>query len=254
MPWISIMVPPERTVARAGPRRAIPLLILISVAGALLVAGHAAAQVVHPAVSSSALTERDFSRMLPTMTAQAAANTNDGNPHANPLPASALTTQDFERMLPRTDMRSDADANAHPHAHAFLDNGPATPFDAAPIAKNPLAPDAIAIGAKSCVACHALENVQASHSLHVQAFRAGAAGTGAAAACESCHGPGSAHAKDPTKPGLIVAFTRDAKTPIDTQAGVCLACHKGGARQDWIGSVHQRSEERRVGKGGRSRR
>jgi len=236
------MAPPERKARSMGLRLAIALLILFAVAGASLVARQAAAQAARPAVSSSALTERDFSRMLPTMTAQAAANTNDGNPHANPLPASALTTQDFERMLPRTDMRSDADANAHPRAHAFLDNGPGTPFDGAPIAKNPLAPDAIAIGAKSCVACHALENVQASHSLHVQAFRAGAAGTGAAAACESCHGPGSAHARDPTKPGLIIAFNRDAKTPIDTQAGVCLACHQGGARQDWIGSVHQQHE------------
>ena len=220
-----------------GPRPAIALLVVLAVAGALLVTRRAAAQVVHPAVSSSALTEQDFSRVLPTLTAQTAANANDGNSHADPLPASALTTQDFKRMLPRTDMRSDADANAHPHAHVFLDNGPAAPFDGAPIAKNPLAPDAVAIGAKSCIACHALENVQASHSLHVRAFRAGAA-----AACESCHGPGSAHVREPTKPGLIIAFTRDSKTPIDAQAGVCLACHAGGARQDWIGSVHQQHQ------------
>jgi hypothetical protein len=234
------MAPPERTARDVGLRSTIALLILLAAAGALLVARYADAQAARPAASSSALSEQDFSRMLPAMSAQAAANTSDGNPHA--LPASALTIQDFKRMLPRTDMRSDADANAHPRAHAFLDNGPATPFDEAPIAKNPLAPDAVAIGAKSCVACHALENVQASHSLHVQAFRAGASGTGAAAACESCHGPGSAHAKAPTRPGLIIAFTRDAKTPVDTQAGVCLACHKGGARQDWIGSVHQQHQ------------
>jgi len=134
---------------RSGDQRsAIALFILFAVAGTFFVVRRAAAQVAHPATASSALTEQDFSRMLPTMTAHAAVNTSDGNPHADPLPASALTTQDFQRMLPRTDMRSDADANAHPHAHAFLDNGPATPFDAAPIAKNPLAPDAIAIGAK----------------------------------------------------------------------------------------------------------
>jgi len=237
------MASSERPVHGMVLRSAIALPALFAIAGALLVARHVAAQVVHPSTASSALTERDFSRMLPAMTAQAVGNAaNDGNPHAGALPASALTTEDFKRMLPRTDMRSDADANAHPHAHAFLDSGTATPFDGASIARNPLASDAIAIGAKSCVACHALENVQASHSLHVQAFRAGAAGTGAAAACEACHGPGSAHAKDPTKPGLIIAFTRDAKTPIDTQTGVCLACHKGGARQDWIGSVHQQHQ------------
>jgi DmsE family decaheme c-type cytochrome len=218
------------------------LLMLLALAGALLAARDTAAQVVHPATTSSALTEQDFHRILPRLTAQAATKADRSNPHAHALPARALTTEDFKRMLPRTDMRSDADANAHPRAHAWLDSGPATPFDAAPIARNPLAADAVAIGAKSCVACHALENVQASHSLHVKAFRAGGAGTGATAACESCHGPGSAHARDPTRPGLIIAFTRDAKTPIDAQAGVCLACHKGGARQDWIGSVHQQHE------------
>ena len=139
-----------------GLRSAIALPVLFAIAGALLVARHAVAQVVHPAASSSALTERDFSRMLPTMTAQAAANTDDGNPHAGALPASALTTQDFNRMLPRTDMRSDADANAHPHAHAFLDSGTATPFDGASIAKNPLAPDAVAIGGAALYSSPAL--------------------------------------------------------------------------------------------------
>ncbi len=151
--------------------------------------------------------------------------------------SSALTEQDFQRMLPATDMHSDAAAQ-NPHAHAFVD-GPATPFDAASIPKNPLAPDALVVGAKTCVACHSLENVHASHSLHLAAFRAGAAGRGPEDACESCHGPGSAHAKSPTTAGLIIAFTHNSKSPIETQTGVCLGCHKGGARQDWIGSVHQ---------------
>ena len=152
--------------------------------------------------------------------------------------SSALTEQDFQRMLPATDMHSDAAAQ-NPHAHAFLATGPATSFDAASIPKNPLAPDAVAVGAKTCIACHSLENVQAAHSLHLKAFRAGASGSGPEGACESCHGPGSAHARDPTTAGSIIAFTRDSKTPIDAQTGVCLGCHKGGARQDWIGSVHQ---------------
>jgi DmsE family decaheme c-type cytochrome len=157
---------------------------------------------------------------------------------APPPPASSgtLTQQDMARMLPATDMG--ADAGRDPHAAMHFDHGPATSFDSAHIPSNPLAPGAVAIGAKSCVACHALENVHASHSLHLQAFRASTAGSGPDAACESCHGPGSEHAKNPTGAGLIIAFTRDAKTPIDTQTGTCLDCHAGGARQHWIGSVH----------------
>ena len=237
------MAPSSERALRSTGLRTAALLTLLVLAGAVLLARGAVAQAVRPAVSTSALTEQDFHRILPRPAAQTPEMDADRtDPHAGALPASALTTGDFKRMLPRTDMRSDADADTHPPAHAWLDSGPATPFDAAPIAKNPLASDAVAIGARSCVACHSLEDVQASHSLHVQAFRAGAAGPGAAAACESCHGPGSAHAKDPTKPGLIIAFTRDAKTPIDTQAGVCLACHRGGARQDWTGSAHQQHE------------
>jgi DmsE family decaheme c-type cytochrome len=154
-----------------------------------------------------------------------------------PTSSGTLTQQDMARMLPATDMG--ADAGRDPHAGMHFDHGPATSFDAAHIPSNPLAPEAVAIGAKSCVACHALEKVHASHTLHVQAFRAGAPGSGPDGACESCHGPGSEHAKDPTGAGLIIAFTRDAKTPIDVQTGTCLGCHAGGARQHWIGSVHQ---------------
>jgi DmsE family decaheme c-type cytochrome len=141
-------------------------------------------------------------------------------------------------MLPATDMGAGAARANNPHLPPASDS-PATPFDAASIPANPLAPNADAVGAKTCVACHAQENMQASHSLHVASFRAGAANSGPQAACESCHGPGSEHAKDPTAPGSIIAFTHDAKTPPQVQAGVCLSCHAGGARQHWIGSIHQ---------------
>jgi DmsE family decaheme c-type cytochrome len=153
-------------------------------------------------------------------------------------PSSGLSQNDISRMLPSTDMGANAAREANPHMRA-IDNSPATPFDAAPIPTNPLAPNADAIGARTCIACHSQENVQASHTLHVASFRAGAANSGPQAACETCHGPGSEHAKNPTAPGSIIAFTHDSKTTPATQAGVCLGCHAGGARQHWIGSVHE---------------
>jgi DmsE family decaheme c-type cytochrome len=166
------------------------------------------------------------------------AQAQTAHPSAHPAPlSSTLTEQDFARMLPATDMHSSSEATKNPHVHAFT--GTAVSFQAAQIPGNPLAPDAVAVGAKTCIACHALENVQASHSLHLAAFRAGAADSGPQAACETCHGPGSLHAKNPTTPGSIIAFTRDAKTTVATQTSVCLGCNTGGARKDWIGSVHQ---------------
>jgi DmsE family decaheme c-type cytochrome len=153
-------------------------------------------------------------------------------------PSSGLSQSDIAKMLPATDMGAGAARANDPHLPPLSDS-PATPFDAASIPANPLAPNADAIGAKTCVACHAQENVQASHTLHVASVRAGAANTGPQAACEACHGPGSEHARDPTAPGKIIGFTHDAKTSPQTQAGVCLGCHAGGARQHWIGSIHQ---------------
>ena len=170
--------------------------------------------------------------------AQQAAPAPSGSVPADHVFSHQLSQSDIARMLPATDMGANSTRPHNPHSAAMGDST-ATPFDAASIPANPLAPNADAVGAKTCVACHAQENVQASHSLHVASFRAGAANSGPQAACESCHGPGSEHAKDPTAPGKIIAFTHDAKTSPQVQAGVCLSCHAGGARQHWIGSIHQ---------------
>jgi len=160
------------------------------------------------------------------------------SPAADSVP-SGLSQSDIARMLPATDMGAGALPPGHPAMSPAGGSGSATPFDAASIPANPQAPDADPVGARTCVACHAQENIQASHSLHVASFRAGAANSGPQAACESCHGPGSEHAKDPTKAGAIIGFTHDAATPPQVQAGVCLSCHAGGARQHWVGSIHQ---------------
>ncbi len=145
----------------------------------------------------------------------------------------------YHYMLPDTDMgagtsRGRSKTQASPAAAAA-----ATPFERAAVAVNPQAPEAVPIGSATCIACHSQENLQFSHTLHARAFRAGAMGSSADRTCESCHGPGSLHAGSPTRPGAIIAFTHNSAIPVATQAATCLGCHAGGARQHWLGSVHE---------------
>ena len=119
---------------------------------------------------------------------------------------------------------------------------PAPGFSQAVVAENPQAPGATAVGEKVCVACHRLENEHFSGTLHAKGLRAAAAARPQAPVCEACHGPGSEHARRPTDKGLIIAFTHDSGTPIAVQTGTCLTCHKGGPRDHWLGSVHQRND------------
>ena len=161
------------------------------------------------------------------------AQSGQAEPRGLPEPLSA---SDIARSLPPTDMGAGSDEHRRP----AWDDAAALPFSAASMARNPLAAHATAIGAKSCGSCHALEDVHASHSMHVSAFVAGAHGVAPEGACEACHGPGSEHAKRPDIRGPIIAYTHGSATPVEVQVRTCLGCHAGGARQHWIGSVHER--------------
>ncbi len=109
-------------------------------------------------------------------------------------------------------------------------------------ANNPQVPDATMIGEASCSSCHSLETEHFTHTLHALGMEVALRADPAASTCESCHGPGSEHAKVPTKPGNIIAFTHRSATPIETQTATCLGCHQGGPRDHWLGSVHQRND------------
>ena len=60
--------------------------------------------------------------------------------------------------------------------------------------------------------------------------------------CESCHGPGRAHATEP-KAGFeraeIIAFGRQSEISYERQNGQCLQCHQGNNRLAWKGSTHE---------------
>ncbi|MEJ1963877.1 MAG: DmsE family decaheme c-type cytochrome [Gammaproteobacteria bacterium] len=100
--------------------------------------------------------------------------------------------------------------------------------------------DAKPVGEQVCTSCHTLENKNFSHTVHAMGLRAAAKADAHAPVCETCHGGGSAHARSPTTKGLIIGFTRGSGTTITVQTGACLACHSGGPRNLWQGSIHQR--------------
>lgn len=123
--------------------------------------------------------------------------------------------------------------------HGF---GPAAGFASASAPINPQAPDAKPIGQATCVACHSGEADNFAHTSHAMGMQVAAAADPMAATCEGCHGPGSAHAASPSTNGSIISFRKGAETAIATQTGTCLACHSGGPRDAWLGSVHQRNQ------------
>lgn len=89
---------------------------------------------------------------------------------------------------------------------------------------------------KNCIGCHVsgfdLFAFEADRSLPIEDFTADL-GVG----CESCHGPGRAHAAAPRAPGLIV---NPVNLTIDQQVHLCAQCHVRGTstvhegRQDSI--------------------
>ncbi len=95
------------------------------------------------------------------------------------------------------------------------------------------------VGEETCLGCH--EDKAYKGTVHGMAFkeRTPAATHG----CESCHGPGKAHAEsgDPT---LIKRFTpRSGVLPSDV-SDTCTTCHNRGSHALWDGSQHH---QRNVG-------
>lgn len=63
--------------------------------------------------------------------------------------------------------------------------------------------------------------------------------------CESCHGPGRAHATEPSvgyERAHIISFGRDSWASKEKQNGQCLQCHNDHGRQNWVGSAHERQD------------
>lgn len=91
-------------------------------------------------------------------------------------------------------------------------------------------------GEATCLACH--EDRAYTGTAHALAFneRTPAANRG----CESCHGPGKAHAES-GDPALIMRFTGQ---PASVVSDTCLTCHNRATHALWEGSQH---DQRNVG-------
>ena len=59
--------------------------------------------------------------------------------------------------------------------------------------------------------------------------------------CEACHGPGGAHTgkvkKGDARPPML-RFGRDSAASVETQNGVCLACHEKSLSAEWHAGPH----------------
>jgi len=100
------------------------------------------------------------------------------------------------------------------------------------------APGGDYVGMETCITCHEEQNKH---------FRATAMGKAFAhpkndkekLGCESCHGPGKAHAESGDKNEVAVRFTKDSRNSAAEKDGACLSCHSRGNRLFWEGSPHE---------------
>jgi DmsE family decaheme c-type cytochrome len=104
----------------------------------------------------------------------------------------------------------------------------------APAAPTSAAPASGFVGDDTCTACHDGEGKSLSASRHGKAQNARTPAAKPNQACETCHGPGRAHAEsgDKTK---IRRFT--AITPREASA-LCISCHDRSSHAMWTGSMH----------------
>lgn len=93
-------------------------------------------------------------------------------------------------------------------------------------------------GTGSCSGCHEEIGAAFGTSLHAKAWGKGRQEE----ACESCHGPGSEHAGNPSRES-IGTFGRDAARDSAAQSEACLACHAAfGELSFWDQGIHGRRD------------
>jgi DmsE family decaheme c-type cytochrome len=136
---------------------------------------------------------------------------------AGPSPALPAAIAQAARSLPLSRVAPSPVAQAQPQPQGAGQTAAAAPAGYA--------------GEETCLACH--EGQSYSGTAHGLRFkeRTPAANHG----CESCHGPGQAHAESGDRT-LIRTFDRD--TPPEVISDSCTSCHNRGQHALWDGSQH----------------
>ena len=94
-------------------------------------------------------------------------------------------------------------------------------------------PQAGYVGSETCAACHSGYDHTVDITKH--GFKANLMTPAARQGCESCHGPGEAHASDPGSV-MPIQLTRVSATVAN---GQCQTCHNRGDHALWDGSQHE---------------
>ncbi|UCH72842.1 MAG: DmsE family decaheme c-type cytochrome [Rhodospirillales bacterium] len=99
---------------------------------------------------------------------------------------------------------------------------------------------AATVGSDVCLECHneAPTNL-ILHTPHAQT--ADNRTPFARGGCETCHGPGAAHADNPDV-AIGVSYGPRSSNPAAEQSGVCLGCHQSGDRMNWHMSKHEAAD------------
>jgi len=114
--------------------------------------------------------------------------------------------------------------------------------DASPPPDTVATDDRTFVGQKVCEGCHQQEASNWAHTIHAKVFTLNPRDPMEAKGCEACHGPGSAHVKNPSDFATIISFSHKSQTPIARQNAQCLGCHQGGQRIFWHGSIHENNK------------
>jgi len=93
-------------------------------------------------------------------------------------------------------------------------------------------------GSDTCTTCHEDEGRRFKSTVMGRAF-AHPRTSGEEWGCESCHGPGKAHADSGGKDRIAVSFGKGSKNSVEEQNHACLTCHSRGNRLFWKGSPHE---------------
>jgi DmsE family decaheme c-type cytochrome len=123
------------------------------------------------------------------------------------------------------------------NASFATDAAPANPPSALPPQSTD--DDRTYVGQKTCEGCHPQEAANWAHTIHAAVFTLNPRDSIEAQGCEACHGPGSAHVKNPSDLSTIISFSHKNLTPVARQNAQCLTCHQGGQRIFWHGSIHE---------------